>query len=75
MSGEQLRKAAREGNLERVQELLAQRADVETKGGWVNNNRTALIETGVNGRSDIAQALLAAGANINATDKGPDGRT
>eukprot|EP00808_Paulinella_micropora_P010463 g21209.t1 len=28
-----LRKAAQDGNLKRVQELLAQRADVETKGG------------------------------------------
>eukprot|EP00808_Paulinella_micropora_P031640 g408.t1 len=67
MSGEQLRKAAEEGNLKRVQELLAQRADVETKGGLFN--RTALIETGLSGRTDIAQALLAAGANVNATDK------
>eukprot|EP00808_Paulinella_micropora_P021102 g66515.t1 len=67
MSGEQLRKAAEVGDLERVQELLAQRADVETKGGdW---NRTALIQTGLNGRTDIAQALLAAGANVNAADK------
>eukprot|EP00808_Paulinella_micropora_P020554 g60951.t1 len=71
MSGEQLRKAAQEGNLERVQELLAQRADVETKGGW--DNRTALIETGQNGRTDIAQALLAAGANVHAKDR--DGYT
>eukprot|EP00808_Paulinella_micropora_P012870 g11529.t1 len=71
MSGQQLYEEAEKGNLKRVQELLAQRADVETKGGRWNN--TALIETGVNGRTDIAQALLAAGANVNAT--GRDGCT
>eukprot|EP00808_Paulinella_micropora_P029898 g44736.t1 len=51
----------------RPAELLAQRADVETRSGdaW---NGTALIETGKNGRTDIAQALLAAGANVNAAD-------
>eukprot|EP00808_Paulinella_micropora_P020832 g18488.t1 len=73
MSGnKELVVAAEKGNLERVQQLLAQRADVESRNPDKDNS-TALIETGVNGRTDITQALLAAGANFNATDE--SGRT
>eukprot|EP00808_Paulinella_micropora_P002886 g63613.t1 len=67
MPGEQLREAAMNGNLQRVQELLAKRADVESKGG--PSGRTALIEAGYNGRTDVTIALFAAGANVHATDR------
>eukprot|EP00808_Paulinella_micropora_P031373 g71391.t1 len=48
-SAEKFVEAARNGELDRVRELLAQRADVESRGRW---NYTALIETGCNGRTD-----------------------
>eukprot|EP00808_Paulinella_micropora_P019581 g7017.t1 len=68
MSGKEFVEEAQNGELDRVRQLLAQRANVESRNP-IRWNRTALIETGVNGRTDIFQALLAAGANVHATDE------
>eukprot|EP00808_Paulinella_micropora_P019312 g76665.t1 len=68
MSGKEFVKAAEKGKLDRVRELLAQRADVESRNPD-HYNRTALIETGLYGLTDIAKVLLAAGANVNAADR------
>eukprot|EP00808_Paulinella_micropora_P002414 g69873.t1 len=68
MSGKEFVEAAQNGKLDRVRELLAQRADVESRNPARMNN-TALMETASNGRTDIFQALLAAGANVNAANE------
>eukprot|EP00808_Paulinella_micropora_P010354 g36900.t1 len=61
MSSIQLRKAAEEGNLEHVQELLAQRADVDSK--WRGD--TALHLAWRYGRIATTEVLVAAGGDLN----------
>jgi hypothetical protein len=58
-----LMEAAKKGDTEKVQALLAQGADVNAKG---NDGFTALIMAARYGHTDIVQALLAKGANVNA---------
>ena len=63
---ETLLNAAKEGQTETVQALIAKGADVNAKekNGW-----TALIRAAKKGHIDIVKALLEAGADVNAKDK------
>eukprot|EP00808_Paulinella_micropora_P006456 g79812.t1 len=70
ISGQELVKAAKDGQFERVQELLAQGASVESKD-W--DGDTALHNAGWKGHRAVAAALLAAGANVHAS--GSNGST
>ena len=61
--------AAKKGDTEKVQALLAQGADVNAKdkGGF-----TALMDAAWEGHTDTVQALLAHGADVNAKDNNGD---
>jgi hypothetical protein len=61
-----IRTAARLGQLEQVNALLAAGADIKAKD---INGETALHWASLGGRTKTAQALLAAGADIKAKDK------
>jgi ankyrin repeat protein len=64
---ESLIKAAASGNIERVKVLIAAGADVDFQR--VINGFTALIYAAQNGYTHIVEALLRAGANVNAKNK------
>eukprot|EP00808_Paulinella_micropora_P003486 g25834.t1 len=70
MSGQDLHNAAERGQLVRVKELLAQRAQLDYKDV---SGDTALIEAAYQGHTTVAQVLLEARANIN--DKTKSGMT
>src|SRR6476469_794165 len=62
--------AARDGDLARVQALVASRGEVDAKG---RNGATALMAASNNQHVDVVQALLDRGADVNATAR--DGAT
>eukprot|EP00808_Paulinella_micropora_P002879 g63606.t1 len=66
MSGQQLAQEARNGNLQRVKDLLAQGVSADSKDRY---GRPALVNAGANGHTAVAEALLTARANVNATDR------
>eukprot|EP00808_Paulinella_micropora_P002881 g63608.t1 len=72
MSEQELVKAVVDGQLDRVKELLAQGVSAESKDSSAPHS-TALIKAGWKGHTTIAEALLAARANVNATND--DGST
>ena len=57
--------AARKGDTEKVQALLAKDADVNAKAIY---GTTALMFAALEGHPDTVQALLAKGADVNAKD-------
>jgi len=61
--GDDLFTAAENGDLHRVNALLAKGADVNAK---LNNGGTALMLASQNGHLEVVQALLAKGADVNA---------
>ena len=61
-----LMEAASKGETEKVQALLAQGADVNTK---TKGGATTLSPAAYNGCTDTVKALLAAGAHVNAKNK------
>ena len=61
---------SRDGNLDGLNELLAEGADVNESGYF---GKTPLHEASRNGHFEVANVLLAAGAEVNKTDI--DGRT
>jgi len=65
-----LMEAASMGDMDQVQALLAQGADVNAK---FKNGYTALMFAALDGHTDIVKALLAQGADVNA--KGSEGGT
>ncbi len=64
-SDEKFLQAVRGGNLEKVQRLIAQGANVNAKS---NKNYTALMEAAKNGSTSIVRELIARGADVNALD-------
>eukprot|EP00808_Paulinella_micropora_P023789 g64666.t1 len=65
MSGQELAQQAKNGNLQRVKDLLAQGVSADSKG---SDGYPALVNAGVKGHTAVAEALLAARANVHATD-------
>lgn len=61
--GLELIKAAEEGNIAKVRNLLAQGADVNTKD---KDGYTALIHASMNGHTEVVKTLLAKGVDVNA---------
>ena len=61
--------AAEEGNIDKVNQLLREGANVNAVDKW---GSTALIDAAFSGNTDIAKALIKAGANVNAKNKGSD---
>ena len=57
-------KAAREGNIEVVKQHLAAGTDVDEKGSTLGG--TALHQAASKGRKEIAELLIAKGADVNA---------
>jgi cytohesin len=64
-TGGSLREAVVAGNLKQVQAFIDGKADLSAKG---KDGKTALILAAENGRADVLAALLAAGADPEATD-------
>jgi ankyrin repeat protein len=62
-------KAANDGNLTRVQELLAAGADANARGSQINTE-TALMRAAANGQADVVRVLLDHGAEVNARHEG-----
>ncbi len=62
--GLELIKAAKEGNLPKVQELIAKKVDVNTQDEY--RRMTALMRASSNDHKDIVELLLKHGANVNA---------
>jgi hypothetical protein len=58
-------RAAREGNVQRVKELIGDGADVNIRD---INGQTALTDAASNGHTDCVKALIAAQANLSAKD-------
>ena len=58
--------AAELGQIEEVRALLSEGVDKDCVGGW--RAQTPLCEAAVNGHVDVAQLLIAAGADINKGD-------
>ena len=56
--------AADEGNIKAVKQHLAAGTDVDVKGGW--HDRTALHMTVKCGHKEVAELLIAKGADVNA---------
>jgi ankyrin repeat protein len=69
-AGNDLIEAANKGDLSRVNELLAAKADVNAK---TPSGVTSLIAASQSGHADVVQSLLAAKADVRAA--APDGRT
>jgi ankyrin repeat protein len=63
-----LQEAARDGNVQMVQNILAQGASVDGKDGDPEFRRTALITAAANNRTNVIPVLLNYGASISATD-------
>ena len=61
----------REDDMEAVQQALSDGADVNAKGGMIGG--TPLHDAALNGHKEIAELLIAEGAEVNA--KGKPGRT
>ena len=61
----ELFKSARNGDLERVKECLANGADVNARGSY---NETALMEAIFCGNEEVAKFLVEKGADVNAKD-------
>ena len=59
--------AADEGNIKAVKQHLAAGTDVDVKGGW--HDRTALHMTVKCGHKEVAELLIAKGADVNAKDR------
>ena len=66
--GEELIRAATQGDLALVTTLLAQGADVNAKGGA--DGITALFMASLEGHSEVVTALLAQGADVDARTAG-----
>ncbi|WP_264338448.1 ankyrin repeat domain-containing protein [Wolbachia endosymbiont (group A) of Cheilosia soror] len=66
----ELRKAALEGNIEKVKSLISEGAKVNVKD---QDNKTPLHLAAEKGHKEVVEALLDKGANVNAVDK--DGKT
>lgn len=64
-SSQTLHQAAAAGDIEQVQEILAQRADVNEKN---KDGSTPLHEAAGNGWRDVARLLLEKGANVETAD-------
>ena len=58
--------AADEGNIKAVKQHLAAGTDVDVKGGW--KYRTALHQAAKCGHKEVAELLIAKGADVNAKD-------
>jgi serine/threonine-protein phosphatase 6 regulatory ankyrin repeat subunit A/serine/threonine-protein phosphatase 6 regulatory ankyrin repeat subunit B len=69
-SKEELFDAAKRGDLNKVQKLLAQGADVNAKR---NDGATPLMMAAYHGRMDVCELLISKGADINSQDE--DGKT
>lgn len=61
-----LMQATYENNLQRVQTLLQEGANVDERFGYYGGGATALMIAARNGNIPIMQALITAGANVNA---------
>lgn len=66
LQGQDLIKAAKKGNIEKVKILLAEEVDVNEQD---KNGSTALMSAALNGHINIVEILLAAGADMKANDK------
>jgi ankyrin repeat protein len=67
---ETLFRAAKEGDLKMVQKLLRRGVNPDDTTGWQNwRTTTALMEASERGYTEIVEALLAAGADVNMKDK------
>eukprot|EP00808_Paulinella_micropora_P002884 g63611.t1 len=66
MFGQELAQDAFNGNLQWVKNLLAQGVSADSKG-W--DGYPALVNAGMKGHTAVAEALLTARANINATNR------
>lgn len=69
-AGEALRKAAGEGNLERVRSLIAEGADANAVG---SDGVSALMNAAARGDAGIIRELIRGGGNVNTADRA--GRT
>ncbi|WP_244410004.1 ankyrin repeat domain-containing protein [Streptomyces albofaciens] len=70
-AGQALMRAVTEGNLAEVERLLKRNADVDEVSPVVNgfnDGHTPLLVAARDGHADIARALIAAGADVNAVE-------